>query len=310
MATAIEGYDLIGIDIQNSFMDWVRPKNMNLVPFYNCDRDRMILPDGTEFLSALPVPGALDDTSRTVKLIRKLGKKIKSIILTFDTHWRHIAHPSFWVGRNGKPPKGMSVYITAEMVRSGEWLPVDAERRVPSLGSRKVIEIVLAYLDLTGGVQIWNEHCMAQTWGHNMHPELAQAVAEWEDETGNRHEPVHKGFFEYAEHFGGFKAMGAELYPTVNSTQANTRVLEKFKNRKRKKLLVGQARTHCVKSTAEQVFEFVPPEMLKDFIVVDDCMSNIPALGAGHLDFPARADEFFAAYAKKGLVITDSRAIN
>ena len=62
---------------------------------------------------ALYVTGAEKDCVRTASMIKRLGKKIKRIYATYDSHSQYqIFHPMFWKLRNGDvvPPFTMIKY--------------------------------------------------------------------------------------------------------------------------------------------------------------------------------------------------------
>jgi nicotinamidase-related amidase len=65
--------DLVIIDPQNDFCDIIaRPG----------DPVGLTLPDGTQFRSTLPVPGALADMGRVASLVKRVGKRIHDIHVT------------------------------------------------------------------------------------------------------------------------------------------------------------------------------------------------------------------------------------
>jgi nicotinamidase/pyrazinamidase len=300
---------LILIDMQNSFMDYLR-NGASVLPYLNADADRMVLPDGTEFLSALPVPGALDDVARVVNMIRRLGNKIKKITLTYDTHDHvHIGHPAFWRDQNGRMPPGMTP-MPLDNVKNGMFHPINRFERVNNLGNQTFQEITegyLAALEATGRQHmVWNEHCVAGTWGHNLHPELTLAVKEWQAQTGRLARRLNKGQFVFAESFGVFGALVPNTYaPETQLQEPYIRALAEDD------LIVfgGQARTHCVLESMRQVVETLQfgKDYLEKIYILQDAMSNIPAAGPGVLDFPANADTFFNGLVSKGVNLTDTR---
>ncbi len=70
--TALKAH-LVIIDPQNDFMDIIAKAG---------DPVGLALPDGTQFRSTLPVPGALADMERVAGLITRVGSKLDDIHVT------------------------------------------------------------------------------------------------------------------------------------------------------------------------------------------------------------------------------------
>jgi nicotinamidase-related amidase len=66
-------------------------------------------------------------------------------------------------------------------------------------------------------------------------------------------------------------------------------------------LLAGQAKSHCVAWTVEDLLDDLPPERL---YLLEDCMS--PVVVPGVVDFTAEADEAVARFAGRGVHVVRS----
>jgi len=74
--------------------------------------------DGT-----LSVPGAVDDTRRTIEWLYRNLENITDIAVSLDSHYsRQIFYPGWWQDANGNPPSPMTA-ISADDVESGRWTP-------------------------------------------------------------------------------------------------------------------------------------------------------------------------------------------
>ena len=65
--------------------------------------------------------------------------------------------------------------------------------------------------------------------------------------------------------------------------------------------VAGEASSHCVKATIEQVADNIGEEHVKKFRLLTDCMSPVVAPG---IDFPAMADAFLADMSSRGMELT------
>ncbi len=288
---------LLIIDPQNDFMDILAGKNDH-VGF------TVHLPDGADlnFRSGLPVTGALDDAKRTASLIDRIGTKLQKIHVTLDSHHPvDIGHPVFWMDANGKMPAPMTL-ITADAIEDGTWTT-----RIPSLR-----DYALKYarsLEAAGKFQImaWSLHCLIGTWGHNVQEDLAKALDRWSVARVRNVDYVTKGTNVLTEHYG---ALLAEV-PVANdpSTQLNGRFLQMLQEADII-AVAGEASSHCVKATVEQVAEHIGEEHIKKFHILTDCMSPVPAItapdGTVIVDFPAIAEQFQQDMAARGMTLTTS----
>src|SRR5262245_57229372 len=69
--------------------------------------------------ASLFVPGAVEDTQRTIEWIFRNVDKITSLAFSMDTHRVfQIFHPAWWIDEKGRHPAPFSV-ITTDDVRSG-----------------------------------------------------------------------------------------------------------------------------------------------------------------------------------------------
>ena len=114
---------------------------------------------------SLSVPGAVDDTRRTIEWLFEHVRQITTIAASYDTHVpMQIFYPGWWVGPGGEHPEAFTL-ITAADVDEGRWRPtVEQEWSVEYVHTleeqaRKVLTI-------------WPYHTMLGTPGHAMTPAL------------------------------------------------------------------------------------------------------------------------------------------
>lgn len=217
-------------------------------------------PNGTLF-----VPGSPEDNQRLAKFILNNVDEIDYMATTLDSHHLNdIAHPSFWKDKNGNNPTAFSV-ISAQDVRSGIWTP---RFYAP--------QVILKYLDALEAQGefphvIWPTHCLIGSKGHAIDDVVFDAIKAYEYK-GKSCQFVTKGTHPLTEHFGAFRAQVP--IPGVSSTDVNMdllKTLAEYENI----YLAGQAKSHCVANTLKQALQYVP-DLAKKFIILEDCMSNVP----------------------------------
>lgn len=221
---------------------------------------------------SLSVPGAMDDMSRLSAMINKNEKGIELIGVTLDSHQvLDISHPGFWQDKNGNHPNPFTI-ITSKDVDEGIWTPL--------YWPMKAIEYIHS-LEKQGEYPhcIWPEHCIIGSTGAAVVEVLHDAMKQWSRLGNFKLNYVMKGTHPLTEHFGAFKSQ----VPVEGdmSTQMNEKFIKTLMEYD-VVLGAGQAKSHCVANTIKQGFEF--PELMKKFVILEDCMSNVP--GFEHIADP------------------------
>lgn len=225
---------------------------------------------------ALYVKGAEDDVKRTARFIMNNIDAIDRIILTMDSHRVvDISHPTGWVDGEGKPIGPMTP-ISHQDILDGkyswtlnpQWAR-EYTKRLEAAGSQHFI---------------WREHCIIGSEGHNIDPVILDAVHAWERRRGGitGAEYVTKGSHPLTEHFGAFQAqVPIDNEPGTQPRLALLHTLQEFDS----VFLCGEARSHCVLNTLNQVL-MLAPELAPKLVVLEDCMSDVPN-PAPNVDFSA-----------------------
>jgi len=265
---------LLLIDPQNDFCD---------LPDAYCPPN----PAGNGKLApALPVAGAHADLQRTAQLIRDGAAGIAGISVTLDSHHRiDIAHPAFWQTAGGGAVAPFT-QITAGEVREGRYAP-----RKPAAMAR-----ALSYLDALEAagrykLMVWPVHCEIGSWGHNVHADVRAAYNHWEESTLRPVHKVIKGTNPWTEHYSAVLAEVPD--PQDKGTQLNTDFIAHLGQAERI-YVAGQAGSHCVKATVEDIARQFGPARRNKLVLLTDCMSPV----AG---FEAQQQAFLAAMAEQGL---------
>jgi len=216
---------------------------------------------------SLFVPNADQDSKRLATLIHRLLPKINAIHVTLDTHhWVDIAHPIFWLDREGKHPAPFTL-ITYEKILAGQWhttLPAAQER------ATKYVQMLKTNgrYDLT----IWPPHCLLGQPGHNVVTPVAEALIAWEN-TFATVNYLTKGVNPWTEHYSAIKAEVTD--PQDPSTFLNTRLLEQLQTADLI-AISGQALSHCVANTIRDIADNFGAENIKKLVLLEDTTSSVP----------------------------------
>ncbi len=234
---------------------------------------------------ALPVAGADADLQRLARFIDAAGDRLDAITVTLDSHLRlDIAHPGFWqtAADAAVPP---FTPITAAEVRGGQFRPRDAA----------ALPRTLAYLDELERrgrytLMVWPVHGEIGSWGQAVHADVRAAYNRWEERRRRHVLRINKGSNAWTEHYS---ALMAEVPDAADAgTQLNRALIDALAPATRL-LVAGEASSHCVRATVEDLTEHLGGDLSR-IVLLTDCMSPV----AG---FAPQAAQFLAAMRALGL---------
>lgn len=249
-----------------------------------------IHPDG-----ALSVPGAVDDTRRTIAWVYRHAAQITAISASLDSHLpTQIFFATWWRDPAGQHPAPFTA-ISAADVEAGRWLPL-----YEPAWSREYVHTLEASAKKL--LMIWPYHTLIGTPGHAITPALYEAIAY--HSAARRAQPhfVPKGSLPRTEHYS---LLEPEVkVPDHPQGGLNTAFLETLATYDLV-YVAGQAKSHCVLETLASVmraYQDRPAEIAR-WRVLTDCMSSVahPAI-----DFDALAEARLAEYAAQGLRLVKS----
>ncbi len=255
--------------------------------------------------SSLPVPGASADMTRLARMIHRVGHRLADIHVTLDSHQViHVAHRGMWRNKDGDMPSPFTM-ISASDVENGLWRPRNELVRPRELEGKTLGEFMLWYVQQLekGGrypLIIWPEHCIIGTSGYDVHEELVTVLNEWARREMANVDYVAKGTTAFVEHYGAF--MAEVPLPTVPSTGFNTALLDVLATADII-AVSGEALSHCVMSTVDQIAENIGEEHIAKFHILIDASSPVPEPPGGP-NFPQIADEWLHRMEKRGMTLT------
>lgn len=300
--------DLLVIDPQNSFMDTpgfrVDPQTGKQM----LDKDHKPI----SLKGSLPVIGSYQDMQRLAAFIRRAGGRLNDIHVTMDCHrLMDVAHGAWWRAVDSTKANGMDMRLMptpGTQILEGEvgtkWVPV-----IPMVYGRPAVDYFREYisnLEKTGKYKhtIWPPHCLIGTEGNNIQIDVADALFEWEEQNIAAVDYVTKGSNPFTEHFGGLEAEVPDPHdPGTMLNKSLVDTLEKCDLI----YIAGEALSHCLKSTVEQIAVNFGPESIKKLCLLIDCSS--PVIIPNVVDFTADADKFVAAMQQRGMRVAKSTEV-
>lgn len=247
--------------------------------------------DGT-----LSVPGAIDDTRRTIEWILDHAGELTKIAASLDSHLPlQIFYPTWWVNPQGKHPQAHTA-ITSHDVDQNRWQPVFEPE-----WSREYVHRLEQ--QARKELMIWPYHTMIGTPGHSITPALYEAIAYHSAARETRPEFLQKGTIPKTEHYSLLEPeVKVPDHPQGDLNQDFLTMLASYDLI----YVAGQAKSHCVLETISSVMRHFEdqPEQIAKWRLLTDCMSSVVH---PEIDFERIANETFASYAEAGLTLVTSR---
>jgi len=275
------------------------------------------LPGGTLYVGGRSGTGAVDDSRRLADFIyRNLGS-VTRLTATMDTHLAfQIFFASFWVDREGRALRPWR-NVTASEVRGGAARPNPAVAPWVAGGDYEWLRAeALHYceeLEREGRYQLylWPPHCLVGGDGHalvgilqeaRLFHSFVRAAESWTE---------FKGTNPLTEHYS---ALGPEVVRTHDGKPhggRNPRLVEALLDSDAL-VVAGQASSHCVKATVEDLLREIQardPALARRVYLLEDCMSPVavPDEAGGFLaDFTPEAEAALARFADAGMHVVRS----
>jgi nicotinamidase-related amidase len=241
--------------------------------------------------AALPVPGASADLVRLAEFLRAAQSVVTDVIVTLDSHPSvAIERTTFWHGRDGQPISPFTPITEAE-VRAGTYRPRQASLQGEVIAYLHALEAAGHYR-----LMVWPVHAVIGTWGHNIQPQLAAAIARWEEVTQRGALKILKAMNPLTEQYSAVRAEVPRSDDPL--TQSDHLLIERAIPREELLIVGGEAASHCVAATMTDLLAEMTPEQRKRVILLKDCTSPVGG-------FEAAASSFFAQAAAQGARVMD-----
>lgn len=244
---------------------------------------------------ALSVPGAVEDTQRTIAWIFRNISKLTAIAASLDSHLPiQIFSPTWWVDKNGHHPNPFTPVHGVD-VHAGMWKPLYepewSVQYVDQLETRHKKELM-----------IWPYHTLIGTPGHDLTPALYEAIAY--HSAARQAQPVFltKGTIPKTEHYS---MMEPEVkVPGEPMGELNTPFLHMLASYDLI-YIAGQAKSHCVLETINSIMRYFMNQrhIIDKLRVLIDCTSSV---AHPEIDFDAMANAALAKHEVDGLTLVHS----
>jgi nicotinamidase-related amidase len=280
---------LVAVDVQNTFC----------------------IPGFALYVGGSSGTGSVDDNRRLCEFIyRNLGS-VTQICPTMDTHQAmQIFHSIYLVNEKGRHPEPFTL-ISEEDVLRGVWkfnadlcysLGIDED-----YGQRHLEDYTKKLKD--GGkydLTIWPYHAMFGGIGHALVPAFEEAVFFHSIARLGQADFHIKGDLPFTEHYS---VLGPEVLHGPDGRTIG-RKSEKFVKKLLEfdaVLIAGQAKSHCVAWTIEDLLEDIhtrDARLVEKVYIIEDCSS--PVVVPGVIDYTDKANEAFKRFADAGMHVVRS----
>lgn len=239
---------------------------------------------------ALSVPGAVEDTQRTIDWIYRHTPEISAIAASLDSHFpMQIFYPGWWISADGKHPEPYTI-INAEAAQADLWQPTHEH------------EWSLEYLEkleqqAKKELMIWPYHTMVGTPGHAIVPPLYEALIYHSSARDRAPKFVHKGMQPQSEFYS---MLEPEVEIDDGQNGGFNRGFVEWLDEFDEIYIAGQAKSHCVLETLGSLVrrrdEY--PGLLDRIYLLEDCTSSV---AHPEIDFEAMAQAQLAEFDLAGL---------
>lgn len=285
-------------------------------------------PEGTLYVGGRSGTGAIDDSVRMAEFIYRNAPYISDITTTMDTHFAfQIFFSPFWMDEHERPLSPHTL-IRAE----GETLmnldlagnvihknvkPIPAVAKWVCNGNYTWLLKQVAFysneLQRVGKypLYLWPPHCLLGGDGHALVGVLHEARMTHAFARGVQSNSEIKGGHPLTENFSVFRPEVLTRFDSQPLAQKNTRFIRTIFQADAS-VVMGQADSHCVKSTIEDLLTEIvamDPSLAKKVYVATDCMSSVtvPDGSGGFLaDFTPDAEKAHQKFADAGMHLVKS----
>ncbi len=261
------------------------------------------LPQGSLYVGGRSGRGAVEDNQRLCSFVYRNLADISETLSTLDSHLPHqIFFPSFWLDEAGEPVPAHTI-VSVRDVREGKFRPREELAAWLAGGDegwlRRQAQAYCDELEARGrySLYLWPPHCLVGSAGHGFAGVVEEARLFHAYARGAEAGLVFKGLSPLTEHYS---VLGPEILLAHDGSalaEAEGGVLDRLLAADRL-VVAGQASSHCVKSTLEDLLAAIEERgsaLARRVYLLEDCMSAVvvpsPTAGAEPLaDFSEQAE--------------------
>jgi nicotinamidase-related amidase len=259
-------------------------------------------PEGALYVGGRSGRGAIEDNERIASFIYRNVGNLNTITTTMDTHFAfQIFFPAFWV--DGKAHQE----IATGDIMSGRMMPNPAMARWLCNGNYAwLVEQTRFYcqeLEKAGKYKLylWPPHCILGSDGHALSPVVHEARMFHAFTRGSQSYVEVKGGHPLTENYSVLRPEVLMRHDGQPLAQRNTAFLKTLLQSDAV-VIAGQAASHCVKSTIDDLLDEIvayDQALARKVYILTDCMSAVVVPGA--VDFTDQAEAAMQRFAAAGM---------
>jgi nicotinamidase-related amidase len=274
-------------------------------------------PEGTLYVGGRSGSGALEDNRRTAEFIYRNLARLTQVTSTLDTHFPfQIFFTSFWLDAAGSP---LAPYrtVTLDDLDAGRARPNPELAAWLADGDAAWLEAQARYyceqLERSGRytLYLWPPHCFLGSEGHALvgvlqEARLFHAYARFAEDALEV-----KGGHPLTEHYSVLRPEVLTRHDGGALAAKNLELLEELLSGDRL-IIAGQAASHCVKNTIDDLLEEIlrrDPRLARRVFLLTDCMSSVAVpdgRGGFVSDFTAQTEQALQGWADAGMHLVQS----
>ncbi len=276
-------------------------------------------PEGSLYVGGRSGTGAVEDNDRMARFIYANLPYITDITCTMDTHFPYqIFFPSFWLDESGIAPAPHTV-ITVDAIREGKVRPNPAMAFWLCSGNYAWLSRQVAFyceeLEKAGkySLYLWPPHCLLGSDGHALSGVIHEARLFHSFARGSKCWVEVKGGNTLTENYSVLAPEVLMRYDGNPLAQRNTNFIKTLLEADAV-VIAGQAASHCVKSSIEDLLGEIKSKdekLARKVYIMRDCMSSVAVpdpgkSGAFLADFTPQAEEALKKFEDAGMNLVDS----
>jgi len=274
-------------------------------------------PEGSLYVGGRSGRGALEDNRRIAEFIYANLGAITNITATMDSHFAfQIFFPSFWVDENEQPLSAHRI-VTAADIDAGRARPNPAMAKWLCNGNYpwllKQVRHYVQELEKAGKYQLylWPPHCILGSDGHALVGVIHEARMFHSFARIAQSSVEVKGGNPLTENYSVLRPEVLGRFDGQPLAQRNTLFIKTLLTADAV-VIAGQAASHCVKSTIEDLLGEIAaqdPSLARKVYILTDCMSAVAipdGKGGFVADFTPQAEAALQRFADAGMHLVKS----
>jgi nicotinamidase-related amidase len=274
-------------------------------------------PAGSLYVGGRTGEGAQDDNGRLAAFIYRNIHALTAITTTMDTHLpMQIFFPSFWVTPDGVPPPPHTV-VQSEQIRSGAFKPNPAIADWLCGGDYtwlvKQVTYYCGELERVGkyALYLWPYHCLLGSDGYALAGAIHEAQLFHAFTRQTQAWVATKGENPLTENYSIFRPEVLRAHDGSDLGRKNDALLATLLA-SQAVIIAGQAASHCVKSSIEDLLAEIEghdPRLARKVYILADCMSSVVVrdqAGGVLVDFTEQANAALDRFRNAGMHVVAS----